>query len=72
MRRLILLIVFIVVLIGALIAYTPLGYVLNQSGASAAGVGWAKVDGTISKGKLSGLYIDTQPFVDVNLQLRPF
>ena len=71
MRRLILLIVFVVVLIGALIAYTPLGYVINQSGASSAGIGWAKVDGTISKGKISGLYIDTQPLGDVNLKLRP-
>lgn len=71
MRRLVLLIIFIAFLIGALISYTPLGFVLNQSGAGAAGIGWAKVDGTIAKGRISGLYIDTQPLGDVNLKLRP-
>ena len=71
MRRLMLLIVFIIILIGALVAYMPLGYVINQSGASAASIGWAKVDGTIAKGRISGLYIDTQPLGDVNLKLRP-
>ena len=29
------------------------------------------MDGTISRGKISGLYIDTQPLGDVNLKLRP-
>ena len=71
MRRLLLLIVFILVLLGAAIAYMPLGFVLDRSGAGAAGIGWAKVDGTITKGRISGLYISTQPLGDVTLKLRP-
>ena len=60
MRRLLLLIVFVIVLIGALISYTPLGFVLNQSGAGAAGIGWAKVAGPIAKGRISGYrHLDT-------------
>jgi len=71
MRRLFLLILFVVVLIGGLFAFTPLGFVLGQSGVGGLGVGWAKVDGTLTKGRISGLYVGTQPIGDVSLELRP-
>lgn len=71
MRRLFLLIIFIVVLVAGLFAFTPLGFVLSQSGVSGLGVGWAKTDGTLMKGRISGLYVGTQPIGDVNLELRP-
>ncbi|MEM9505232.1 MAG: type II secretion system protein N [Cyanobacteria bacterium P01_E01_bin.43] len=71
MRTLALLLIFLIILAGALIAYTPLGFVVSQSGVSAAGVGWAKVDGTLAKGRISGLYMGTQPIGDVSLTLRP-
>lgn len=71
MRKLLLLIVFIVVLIGSLLAFTPLGFVLNQSGIGSLGAGWAKADGTLMKGRISGFYVDTQPVGDVSLSLRP-
>lgn len=71
MRKLLFLIVFIFVLILGLAAFTPLGFVLGQSGVGALGVGWAKTDGTLMKGRISGLYAGTQPIGDVSLELRP-
>ncbi len=71
MRKLFLLILFVVILIGGLFAFTPLGFVLGQSGAGNLGVGWAKADGTLLKGRISGLYVGTQPIGDVSLELRP-
>lgn len=71
MRRLMMLILFILVLAVALVALTPLGYVLNRSGVGALGVGWAKIDGTMFEGRISGLYAGIQPIGDVNLKLRP-
>lgn len=71
MRRLLLLILFVIMLIGALFAFTPLGFILGQSGASSLGVGWAKADGTLLNGRISGLYVGTQPIGDVSLELRP-
>nr|WP_070959620.1 type II secretion system protein N [Hyphomonas sp. Mor2] len=71
MRKLLMLLVFILVLIAGLFAFTPLGFVLNQSGAGNMGIGWAKVDGTLMKGRISGFYAGTQPIGDVSLNLRP-
>lgn len=71
MRKLLLLILFVVMLIVGVFAFTPLGFVLGQSGASGLGVGWAKADGTLMKGRISGLYVGTQPIGDVSLELRP-
>lgn len=71
MRKLFLLVLFVVMLIGALFAFTPLGFVLGQSGAGSLGIGWAKADGTLLKGRISGLYVGTQPIGDVSLELRP-
>ncbi|MEO0608075.1 MAG: type II secretion system protein N [Pseudomonadota bacterium] len=71
MRKILFLIVFIVVLVMGLAASTPLGFVLGQSGIGALGVGWAKTDGTLMKGRISGLYAGTQPIGDVSLELRP-
>lgn len=72
MRRLFLLILFIFMLIAALFAFTPLGFILGQSGVGALGVGWAKADGTLMKGRISGFYVGSQPIGDVSLELRPF
>ena len=71
MRKLLLLVLFIIVLLGGLLAFTPLGVVLNQSGASSLGVGWAKADGTLMKGRISGFFVGTQPIGDVSLELKP-
>lgn len=71
MRKLLFLILFIVVLLGGLVAFMPLGFVMGQSGAGALGIGWAKTDGTLLKGRVSGFYAGTQPIGDVSLQLRP-
>lgn len=71
MRKLILLLLFIIILIGGLFAFTPLGFVLNQSGVNGLGVGWAKADGTLMKGRISGFYVGTQPIGDVRLDLKP-
>ena len=71
MRKFLMLILFILTLIAGLFAFTPLGFVLNQSGAAHMGIGWAKVDGTLMKGRISGFYAGTQPIGDVSLKLRP-
>lgn len=71
MRKLLMLVLFILILIVGLFAFTPLGFILNQSGAGNMGVGWAKVDGTLMKGRISGFYAGTQPIGDVSLKLRP-
>ena len=71
MRKLLFLILFVIILIGGLVAYTPLGFVLSNSGANSLGIGWAKTDGTLLKGRISGLYAGTQPIGDVSLKLRP-
>jgi general secretion pathway protein N len=71
MRRLFLLFLFIIVLAGGLIAYMPLGFVLNQSGIGSFNIGWAKADGTLLNGRISGLYAGSQPIGDVDLTLRP-
>jgi hypothetical protein len=71
MRKILLFVVFLVVLVGSAIAFTPLGFILNQSGLGNTGAGWAKVDGTLAKGRISGLYLNNQPIGDVTLKLRP-
>ena len=71
MSQILLLLMFVIICVGATIAFTPIGYVLGQSGIGAAGVGWAKADGTLTKGRISGLFIGVQPLGDVNLTLRP-
>ncbi|MEM1147575.1 MAG: type II secretion system protein N [Pseudomonadota bacterium] len=77
MRRLFLLVMFLAALVFSLFAFTPLGFVLNQSGIGGLGVGWAKADGTLIKGRISGLYVGTrpergsQPIGDVSLELQP-
>lgn len=72
MRKFLMLILFIFVLLAGLVAFTPLGFIMQQSGVSNLGVGWAKVDGTLLKGRISGFYVGTQPIGDVSLELRPF
>lgn len=71
MRKFLMLILFIFVLLAGLVAFTPLGFIMQQSGVSNLGVGWAKVDGTLLKGRISGFYVGTQPIGDVSLELRP-
>ena len=71
MRAFLIFLVFVVVLAVAVVAYTPLGFVLNRSGVGSAGIGWAKVDGSLVRGRVTGLYVGNQPVGDVNLKLEP-
>ncbi len=71
MRTLLLIIVFLIAVIGAAIAFTPLGYVLEKSGAANSGAGWAQAECTFLKGRISVLHIGGQPVGDVSLKLRP-
>ena len=70
MRRIVLGLIFLLVLGVAIAAYTPLGFVLEQSGLKQNNVGWAKVDGTLRQGRVSGFFIQNQPIGDVSLKLR--
>lgn len=71
MRTLLLSLVFVVCLIAAGVAFTPLGFVLERSGAGNAGAGWAQAEGTLMEGRISGLHVAGQPIGDVNLKLHP-
>ncbi len=71
MRTLFLIILFLLVAIGAAVAFTPLAYITAQSGAGRAGVGWAQVQGTLLNGRIDGLHVQGQPMGDVQLKLRP-
>ena len=70
-RILFLVLVFLIVAAAASVAFTPLGFIAERSGAGRLGVGWAQVSGTLLKGRIEGLHANGQPIGDVNLQLRP-
>lgn len=70
-RGLFLVLVFIVVLIGALIAFVPLGFAINQSGIAQSGVGWTQIQGTMLNGRINGMHVSGQEIGDVELKLRP-
>lgn len=70
MRRLFLIVLFVLVFIVSAAAYTPLGFILNRMHLSSMNIGWAKVDGTLRDGRISGLYVQNQPLGDVTLKLR--
>lgn len=63
--------IFLIALILAAVFLTPLDFVLKQTGLNQAGVGWANVEGNILKGRINGLYVQSQPIGDVRLTLRP-
>ncbi len=70
-RILFLIVIFLVGAVIAAIMFTPLGFVLERSGATKAGAGWAQVEGTLMQGRISGFYFGSQPIGDVTLKLRP-
>ncbi|MEM8617880.1 MAG: type II secretion system protein N [Pseudomonadota bacterium] len=70
-RRLFLVLIFVLVAIVSAVAFTPLGFLLNRAGLDAYGVGWSQVDGTLGQGRIDGLYVGAQPVGDVTLTLRP-
>lgn len=70
-RFLLLSIIFLTAAACAAIAFTPLGFVLDRSGLSKMGAGWAQSEGTLLKGRVSGLHVQGQMVGDVSLKLRP-
>jgi len=70
-RFLLLSVVFLVAAICAAIAFTPLGFVLERSGLAQMGAGWAQSEGTLMRGRISGLHVQGQMVGDVSLKLRP-
>ncbi len=70
-RTLFLIVVFLIGAVVSAVAFTPLGFVLEKSGAAGAGAGWAQAQGTMLNGKIYGLHIGGQPIGDVSLRLRP-
>ena len=71
-RFLVLAIFFLLAVIVAAIALTPLGFVMARSGVGNAGAGWAQVQGTLLEGRIDGLHVNGQPIGDVSVKLRPF
>ncbi len=70
MRKILLVLVFALVLVFSAVASSPLGFIMNQTDLNRMGIGWAKVDGTLRKGRISGLYVQNQPIGDIILTLR--
>lgn len=70
-RFLLLSLAFLIAAVCTAIAFTPLGFVLDRSGAAQMGAGWAQAEGTVLRGRISGLYVRGQMVGDVTLRLRP-
>ncbi len=63
--------VFLVVLVGAIVASTPLSFVMERAGAEAYGLNWREARGRVWNGRLDGLAFGAQPIGDVQLRIRP-
>ena len=70
-RGLVLLILGAAVLVVGLVAFTPLGFVLERSGLANVGAGWAQAEGSLLKGRIGGLHVRGQAVGDVVATLRP-
>ncbi len=69
--RVLLIVLFLAAAILAGLSQLPLSYVLKQSGASSSGLSWARAEGTIWKGRITGLAYGAQPIGAAHLRLRP-
>lgn len=64
-------IVFLTTLIAGVIAFTPLSFVMRQSGIAERGVGWQQARGSIWQGQVTGLSWRGEPIGAVNLESNP-
>ncbi|MEO0983617.1 MAG: type II secretion system protein N [Pseudomonadota bacterium] len=71
MRTLVFGLVFVIVLAFALVAATPLSFVLQRANIASTGLQWGQAQGTVWNGRLSGLTYGVQPIGDMRLSLRP-
>ncbi|MEO0882946.1 MAG: type II secretion system protein N [Pseudomonadota bacterium] len=71
MRIITLVLLFVVTLIGSLIATMPLGFVLDRTPAKQLGVDWAQVSGTVFSGQIFGMTAGAQQIGDMTLKLSP-
>lgn len=71
MRGLFLTIVFFLSLAGALVAFVPLGFLVNQTNIASSGIGWTQIQGTMLNGRISGMHYNGQDIGDVKLKLKP-
>lgn len=69
--RVILIILFLAAAIIAGLSQLPLSYVLSQSGASNSGLSWARAEGTVWEGRVTGLAYGAQPIGTAHLRLQP-
>ena len=71
LRFLFLSIIILIAAAFAIVAFTPLSFVLERTGISDRGAVWAEAEGTILNGQISGLELQGQKIGDVSLKLRP-
>lgn len=71
MRRSLLILLFLTVFIGSLIASVPLGFVLQQAGLKERGVDYRHTAGTIWNGKVHDILVAGQPIGDVSFKTQP-
>lgn len=71
MIRFLLVLTLIVALVWFAASRIPLGMVLTRLPLNDMGIEWTQSEGTIWKGRMSGVYLNGQPVGDVDLSLRP-
>ena len=58
---------FVSVLIGGLVAFAPLSFLMRQSGVASQGLGWLQARGSVWHGQVTGLYWKGDPLGSVSL-----
>lgn len=71
MRKLFLVLLFVLVIAGTVAMNTPLEFVLEKSGAKRLGLNWDEANGTWRTGRLTGVQYAGQPIGNINLDLQP-
>lgn len=71
MRKMALILLFTVVLIGTVIMNAPLDFILDKAGAKRAGFTWTGASGNWRTGQLAGVQFAGQPIGTIKLDMQP-
>jgi len=71
LRRLVLILLFLLVFFGALIASTPVNFALERAGLTARGLSYDHASGTLWRGALHGVNVGGQAVGEVRFRTRP-
>ena len=71
MKRVVLGLLFVGAFLVTVISTLPMGFVLKQAGLERFGMVWAAAEGSLWKGRVSGVFVQGQAVGDITLKLRP-